>query len=174
MSSMSHVPTRVKSKRTEVRLGAERDHFDKQQVNMQKDAGKRRVNARCGMGRGGGSSFFQACGVVRRWRKIYRNNHIPSPQIKCCELPRRRRSFVDSEGPGGMPSVCVCVVIYLQKDKLAVLQFWLFKHKAVRLKVLLPLRTEVSPPVSSRSRPSCLATFPSTTRIYPPPPPPFF
>lgn len=49
MSSLGHVPTRVKSKRTEVRLGAERDHFDKQQVNMQEDTGKRRVNARCGM-----------------------------------------------------------------------------------------------------------------------------
>uniref|UniRef100_A0A669CCY6 Huntingtin-interacting protein 1-related protein n=1 Tax=Oreochromis niloticus TaxID=8128 RepID=A0A669CCY6_ORENI len=33
MSSLSHVPTRVKSKRTEVRLGAERDHFDKQQLS---------------------------------------------------------------------------------------------------------------------------------------------
>ncbi|XP_004544727.1 huntingtin interacting protein 1 related b isoform X1 [Maylandia zebra] len=33
MSSLGHVPTRVKSKRTEVRLGAERDHFDKQQLS---------------------------------------------------------------------------------------------------------------------------------------------
>ncbi|XP_054466420.1 huntingtin interacting protein 1 related b [Anoplopoma fimbria] len=33
MNSMRHVPTRVKSRRTEANLGAEREHFDKQQLS---------------------------------------------------------------------------------------------------------------------------------------------
>ncbi|XP_041855999.1 huntingtin interacting protein 1 related b isoform X2 [Melanotaenia boesemani] len=33
MNSIRHVPSRVKSKRTEANLGAERDHFDKQQLS---------------------------------------------------------------------------------------------------------------------------------------------
>lgn len=34
MNSIRQVPSRVKTKRIETNLGAEREHFDKQQVNM--------------------------------------------------------------------------------------------------------------------------------------------
>lgn len=35
MNSIKQVPSRVKSRRTEANLGAEREHFDKQQVHAQ-------------------------------------------------------------------------------------------------------------------------------------------
>uniref|UniRef100_A0A7N6BBV2 I/LWEQ domain-containing protein n=1 Tax=Anabas testudineus TaxID=64144 RepID=A0A7N6BBV2_ANATE len=39
MNSIRQVPTRVKSRRTEANLGAEREHFDKQQVNPRSKGG---------------------------------------------------------------------------------------------------------------------------------------
>lgn len=37
MNSIKRVPTRVKSRRVEANLGAEREHFEKQQVNTEEE-----------------------------------------------------------------------------------------------------------------------------------------